>query len=135
MAEWGEGSIIVFDGECVLCSANARFVLRFDRQARFRLAAVQSPVGADICRRFGIDSDDPTTLIVLEGDRALTDSAAVFAIWRGLGWPWRIATMLAIVPRPVRDAAYRLVARNRYRLFGRRDRCWMPAPEYRHRLL
>ena len=88
----GDGPIIVFDAMCVLCSANAAFVLRHDRTGRFRLASMQSPVGAELYRRFGIDPADPETLIVVEGDSALRDSDAVLAIWAGLPRPgtgWR----------------------------------------------
>lgn len=128
-------AIILFDSLCVLCSANAQFVLRRDRRAHFLLASLQSEAGTALCRRFGIDPADPETLILVEGDRARRDSDAVLAIYRGLGWPWRLLTALRIVPRPVRDAAYRWVARNRYRLFGRRAACWAPAERWRERML
>ncbi len=130
-----EGPIIVFDAMCVLCSANAQFVLRFDRHHRFRLASMQGEVGSALYRRFGIDPANPESLIVVDGDRALRDSDAVLAIWRGLGWPWRGAALLRLVPRAVRDPIYRLIARNRYRIFGKRETCWMPSPEQRARLL
>ena len=131
----GEAPIIVFDAECVLCSANAQFVLKHDRRGHFRLAAQQSEAGSALYRRFGIDPADPETLIVVNGSEAARYSDAVFAIARGLGWPWRAACALRAVPRFVRDPIYRLVARNRYRLFGKRETCWMPSPEQRGRLL
>lgn len=127
--------VIVFDAMCVLCSANAQFVLQHDRRGYFRLASMQSEVGAALYRQFGIDPADPDTLIVVESDHALRDSDAIFAIWRGLGWPWRGLAALAIVPRVVRDPLYRWVARNRYRLFGRRETCWMPTAAQRERIL
>ena len=127
--------VIVFDAMCVLCSANARFVLRHDRRGRFRLASMQGEAGAALMRRFGIDPADPDTMIVVEGDRAIRDSDAVLAIARGLGWPWRAAGALALAPRGWRDAAYRWVARRRYRIFGRRETCWLPTPAQRERLL
>lgn len=129
------GPIIVFDAECVLCSGNARFLLRHDRRGNFRLASMQGAAGAALFRRFGVDPADPETMIVVEGDRALRDSDAVLAIWCGLGWPWRALGVAGLVPRGLRDRAYRWVARNRYRLFGRREACWMPTPEQRERLL
>lgn len=129
-------SIIVFDGLCVLCSANARFVLRHDRRGYFRLAAMQGEAGAALMRRSGVDPADPATMIVVEGDRILRDSDAVLAIGRGLGGLWRILAALGgIVPKRLRDALYRWVARNRYRIFGRRETCWLPTPGQRERLL
>lgn len=127
--------IIVFDAECVLCSANAQFVLRYDRRGLFRLASMQGEVGAALYRRFGIDPEQPDTLIVVTGDTALRDSEAVFAIWSGLGWPWRALTLFRVVPRPLRDTIYRFIARHRYRLFGKRETCWIPNPEQADRVL
>ena len=123
------GPIILFDALCVLCSANAQFILRHDSRRRFRLASIQGGIGRELCRRHGIDPDNPDTIVVVTGDHALRDSDAVLAIYAGLGWPWRSASVLRVVPRFVRDPLYRLVARNRYRLFGQREVCWRPAPE------
>jgi len=127
--------VILFDAQCILCSANAQLVLRHDKARRFRLAAMQGEVGAALFRRHGIDPENPDTIIVVQGEHALRDSDAVLAIYAGLGWPWRIAGLLRIIPRPLRDPPYRWIARNRYRLFGRRDTCWVPAPEWTDRLL
>ncbi len=129
------GPIILFDARCVLCSANARFVLRFDRARRFRLAAMQGAVGAELFRRNGLDPADPESILVVDGARVWRDSDAVIAIYAGLGWPWRAAVLARIVPCVVRDPIYRWVARNRYRIFGRRETCWLPAPEFADRLL
>lgn len=130
-----DGPVIVFDALCVLCSANAQFVLRWDRAGVFRLASMQGEVGASLYRRFGIDPSNPESLIVVDGDRALRDSDAVLAIYRGLGWPWRAASMLSLVPRAIRDPLYRWVARNRYRIFGQRETCWIPSREQASRVL
>ncbi|WP_076073084.1 thiol-disulfide oxidoreductase DCC family protein [Sphingomonas montana] len=130
-----EHPIILFDAECVLCSANAQFVLTYDRARRFRLAAMQGPVGADISRRHGIDPANPATILVVQGGHALRDSDAVIAIYAGLGWPWRLAGIARLIPRALRDPAYRWVARNRYRFFGKRTTCWMPRPEDADRVL
>lgn len=127
--------IIVFDAECLLCSANAQFVLRHDRARRFLLASMQGDAGAALYRRFGIDPADPETLILVEDGRVRRDSDAVLAIWAALSWPWRAAAAFRAIPRPLRDAIYRWVARNRYRLSGRRDTCWLPDPKFRDRLL
>jgi predicted DCC family thiol-disulfide oxidoreductase YuxK len=127
--------IIVFDALCVLCSANAQFVLRHDRRGHFRLCSMQGDVGAALYRRFGIDAANPETLIVVVGDTALRDSDAVIAIWSGLGWPWRTLAVVRLIPHFVRDPLYRLMARNRYRLFGKRTTCWVAAPEQLDRML
>ncbi|UIK06461.1 thiol-disulfide oxidoreductase DCC family protein [Neorhizobium galegae] len=129
------GPIIVFDAMCVLCSANAQFVLRHDRAARFRLASMQGEVGAALYRRCGIDPENPETMIVVDGQSVLRDSDAVLAIYDGLGWPWKALSIVRLVPRFIRDPLYRLIARNRYRIFGRREACWLPSPEQARRIL
>lgn len=127
--------VIVFDAECILCSANAQFVVRHDHARRFRLASMQGEVGAALYRRFGIDPADPETMIVVEGEKALRDSDAVLAIYRGLGWPWKALGLLRIVPGFLRNPVYRLIARNRYRIFGRHNACWLPSPDDADRFL
>ena len=130
-----EHPLIVFDGDCVLCSANARFVLRHDRRRRFRLTTAQSPLGAALYRHFGLRADEEGTILVLQSGRLLTDSDAAIAIPAGLGWPWRMAAAARILPRPLRDSLYAWVARNRLRWFGRRETCWVPAPADSDRIL
>jgi predicted DCC family thiol-disulfide oxidoreductase YuxK len=130
-----EGPIVLFDAECVLCSANAQFILRYDRHRRFRLASMQSEVGAALFREHGLDPADPTSILVVEGGKARKDSDAVLRIYEGLGMPWRLAGAVRLVPAALRDPIYRLVARNRYRVFGKRETCWVPSEPYRDRLL
>jgi len=130
-----DGPIILFDAECVLCSANAKFILRNDRHARFRLASMQSELGAALYRAHGIDPADPDSMIVVDGDRARRDSDAVLSIYEGLGFPWNVFSVFRLIPRFVRDPGYRLIARNRYRLFGKRSSCWVAPPEFRSRIL
>lgn len=129
------GPIILFDAECILCSANAQFVLSQDGEKRFRLASMQGEVGSALYRRFGIDPGNPDSIIVVDGEHMLRDSDAVLSIYAGLGWPWKVLSVFRLVPRFIRDPLYLLIARNRYRLFGKRDSCWLPSPEYRDRLL
>nr|WP_255406214.1 DCC1-like thiol-disulfide oxidoreductase family protein [Novosphingobium sp. CF614] len=81
--------IILFDAECVLCSANAQFILTHDRDRRFRLASMQGKTGSALFCRHGIDPTDPDTILVIEGESVLRDSDAVISIYTGLGWPWR----------------------------------------------
>jgi predicted DCC family thiol-disulfide oxidoreductase YuxK len=135
LANPAEGPIVVFDASCVLCSANAQFILRHDRQRRFRLASMQGEVGASLYRKLGIDPNDPETMIVVDGERVFRDSDAVLAIFAGLGWPWRIVVLFRLLPRRIRDRAYRWLARHRYRIFGQRQACWVPSPDYSDRLL
>jgi predicted DCC family thiol-disulfide oxidoreductase YuxK len=128
-------AIILFDAECVLCSANAQFILKHDKSAYFRLASMQGATGAALYRKHGMDPRNPSTMIVIDGNKVRQDSDAVLSIYETLGFPWRLIGLLRIVPRILRDPAYRWIARNRYRLFGKRESCWVPSPEYKSRML
>jgi predicted DCC family thiol-disulfide oxidoreductase YuxK len=130
-----EGPIILFDAKCVLCSRNAAFVLKHDRSGRFRLASMQGATGSGLFRKHGMDPADPTSILVVDGDHVRKDSDAVLSIYEGLGFPWRAVGMLRIIPAFLRDPVYNWVARNRYRIFGKREACWVPSPEHRDRVL
>ena len=127
-------AVIVFDAQCVLCSANAQLILRRDRKRIFHLASMQSEAGSALMQANGLNPADPETLIVVAGDRVLRNSDAVLYIYRRLGWPWRAAGAARIVPKILRDGAYRWIARNRYRWFGKREQCWVPNAADRHRI-
>lgn len=129
------GSIVLFDAECVLCSANAQFILKHDKISRFYLASMQGAVGAALFRRHGLNPSDPTSILVIEEAGVRKDSDAVIAIYEGLGFPWRLVSLLRLAPAFLRDPVYRFVARHRYRVFGKRATCWVPADRYRSRML
>lgn len=127
--------VIVFDGVCLLCSGWVRFLLNVDRRAIYRFAAMQSEAGRALLARHGLDADDPDSFLLVTPTRAWTDSDAIVQVLCGLGGMWRLAAALRAVPRGLRDPLYRLVARNRYRLFGRRATCAVPDAATRARFL
>jgi predicted DCC family thiol-disulfide oxidoreductase YuxK len=136
----GAGPLILYDGACGLCHGLCRFVLARDRRARFRFAALQGELAGAVLGRHGRDPRDLDTLyLVLDpggpGERLLARSDAVLAILRGLGGVWRLSGALRIVPRRLRDLGYGVVARRRYRWFGRDDACPLPDPRHRARFL
>lgn len=129
-------SVIVFDGVCVLCSRWVYFVLRHDRQCLYRFAAMQSEIGRALLTQHGIDPDDPFSFLLLEHDRAYTDTEAIARVLYSFGAGWTfLAGLMRVVPKSIRDASYRYVARRRYRLFGRRDVCFVPSPDTADRFL
>lgn len=127
--------VLVFDGHCVLCSASARFVLRHDRAGAFRFLAAQSPLGQALYVHFGLDPAALASVLLLDRGRPWTRSDAALAALRRLGGPWAVLAWLRLIPRPLRDGAYDLIARHRYRLFGRRAACDLPDPARTPRLL
>lgn len=127
--------LIVFDGECVLCSAFVRFVFRHDRQGRFRFTMAQSTLGQALYRHYGLDPGDFETNLALRNGILHTKMASFAAVMAGLGWPWRALSVVRLIPRPIGNWLYNRIARNRYRLFGRYDACRVPAPELRARVI
>lgn len=132
----GTGSaVIVFDGVCALCNRWVRFLLHFDRKGRYRFAAMQGQQGSAMLRAHGLDPQDPMSFLLLDAQGTWTDTDAILRVLAGLGGGWRLSGVLKVLPRGLRDAAYRALARNRYRWFGRHDACHLPAPEQAARFL
>jgi predicted DCC family thiol-disulfide oxidoreductase YuxK len=122
--------LILFDGVCVLCSRGCRFVDRRDRRGYFRYVPIQHEEGRAIAVQLGIDPDQPDSFAFVHDGLASTKSEAALRIARELPrWGW--VSLFLLVPRTVRDFVYDLIARNRYRLFGRTDACALPTAERR----
>ncbi len=128
-------SIVLFDGVCNLCNGAVQFIIHRDPGGRFAFASLQSAAGQARLRQFELSTDAFDTFVLVEGGKAYTRSTAALRIARQLPGAWRLLYALMIVPRPVRDWVYGLVARNRYRLFGRRDACLIPTPELKAKFL
>lgn len=126
--------IIYFDGFCGLCDRFVQFVLRRDRAARYRFAPLQGSTAGERVPP-SLDPRTSQTVILEDAGRFRVRSDAALAILSGLGGPWRLAGLLRVIPRPLRDAIYDLVARNRERWFGRRAECRVPQPDERDRFL
>jgi predicted DCC family thiol-disulfide oxidoreductase YuxK len=124
--------LFVFDGHCVLCSTGASWLMRH-AGGRVRFASAQSPLGAALCRHFDMDPDK-TYLLVANG-AASGESTGYLRLCRLLGGRWRLLLLFGLIPRVVRDRAYGIVARNRYRWFGKVDQCAILSKEERAQLL
>lgn len=133
--------LVVFDGHCGLCNGAVRWFLRRDRRDRLRFVASEAPAAAGLLVRCGLTVSEQNTIVVLRGaeterPQALVRSAAVAALLAQLPPPWPFwAGVLQVIPRPVRDLGYRLVARSRYRIWGRLAACPLPAAEERAKFL
>ena len=134
MTAWPDDDVILYDGVCVFCSRWMRFVGSRDVAARFRLTAIQSPYGTRLAQVFGIDTNDPDTNAVVHGGIAYFKSDGALTVLSHLP-RWRWTRVLFLVPKPLRDAVYNLVARNRYRIFGKFDACFVPDADMRARVV
>lgn len=127
--------VIVFDGDCVLCSGFFRFVVTRDTRRLYSFAIAQSSFGEALYAHFGLKPADYDTNLVLRDGCLTTRLDAFAAVMSDLGWPWRALSVVRWLPRPIADRLYERIARNRYRLFGRRDICLVPGPDVRARFI
>jgi predicted DCC family thiol-disulfide oxidoreductase YuxK len=127
--------IMLFDGVCNFCNASVNFLLDHDPEQRLRFAALQSAAGQRLLRHFRLRAADFDTLVLVEGPHCYVRSTAALRIAARLNGPWRFLAALLLVPTFLRDYAYEVVARNRYRWFGKSESCRMPIPELRQRFL
>jgi predicted DCC family thiol-disulfide oxidoreductase YuxK len=127
--------VILFDGECNLCSRSVQFIIKRDPRVRFRFAALQSPAGQRLLEACGADARGADSVVLLEGPNCYTRSDAALRIARRLSGAWPLLGALMVVPRPLRDRVYDAIARNRFRWFGRADACLVPTPALRDRFL
>lgn len=140
MSETKSNPIILYDGVCGLCNRLVQFVLKRDKRDYFRFAALQSGLASTTLQRHGRDSRDLDTvyLVVDYGqptERLLARSDAVLFLLNQLGGIWKLAAFGKIMPRFLRELAYKLVARNRYRVFGKYESCMLPEPKHRTKFL
>lgn len=128
--------IIVFDGVCSLCSGAMHFIIKRDPYAIFRFAALQSDAGSRLLRQHGLDPAEATSMLLVKDGKAYLKSDAVQQIAKILPWPWKAGYMLlALIPHSFRNWAYDFIARNRYRWFGKKERCTVLSAEISARFL
>ena len=127
-------AIVLFDGVCNFCNGSVNFIIKHDRKKRFSFAPLQSETGIALRAKYEIP-DDVDSIILIENGRAYIHSTAGLRIARRLGGIWSLAYVFIVVPAFIRDTAYKLFAKYRYKLFGRRDACMLPTPDVRERFL
>lgn len=123
--------IILYDGVCNLCDFAVRFIIPRDPEAKFCFASLQG----DFAKKLLKSPPLLHSVILVEGEKIYEHSTAMLRIASQLKFPWNLLGFLRIIPRPIRDAAYGLIARNRYRWFGKQETCLLPRPEWKTRFL
>jgi predicted DCC family thiol-disulfide oxidoreductase YuxK len=127
--------IILFDGVCNLCSAFLKFVYKFDSKKIYKFAWIQEDKGNEILRWLNLPTNDFKTIVLIENGQAFFKSVAFLKIVRKLQFPWPLLSVGRIIPNFIRDWIYDSVARNRYRLFGKKDHCLVPTGDLLDRFL
>jgi predicted DCC family thiol-disulfide oxidoreductase YuxK len=128
-------NIVLFDGVCNLCSGAVQFILRNDPKGIFRFASLQSDIGQKLLEQHNLPTEIISTIVLIEGGRSYTRTTAALRIARRLRGAWPMAYAAILIPAPLRNLVYSLVARNRYRWFGKAEHCMLPKPEFKQRFL
>jgi predicted DCC family thiol-disulfide oxidoreductase YuxK len=129
------GGIVLFDGTCAFCEGSVKFIARRDPAKYFRFGASQTPQARELLAQHGYTRESARSLILIEDGEVYLRSTASLRIARRLRWPWSMAGAFLIIPRPVRDAVYRVIAAVRHRIAGTSNACEIPPPEIRERMI
>ena len=130
-----DDAIVIFDGYCNFCSRSVLFIIKRDRKGHFRFAASQTREGKKVIERYRIGELAQQSLLLIEDGNVYRKSTAALRIARRLQHGWRLCYVFMIIPRGLRDLLYEGIARNRYKVFGKRDLCFIPEPAIRERFL
>lgn len=128
-------AIILFDGVCNLCNRSVQTVIRFDKKNSFQFASLQSNQGQALLKQYGLSEKELSSFVLIQHNKAITRSSAALTVARQLSGPIKILYAFMIVPAFIRDGVYNMIARNRYKWFGKQDTCMIPTPELKARFL
>jgi len=127
--------IIIFDGVCNFCSASLMFIYKRDKEGLFKFSTVQSPKGKTLLQLYDLPTDDYESLVYIDYGQPYYKSDAILKIASYLPWPWPAARILKVIPRIIRDSCYDVIAKNRYKIRGKRKRCMLPTGDLMSRFI
>lgn len=127
--------IILFDGVCNLCNRSIQFVLKHDKQKHFRFAALQSAAGQALLKKYNLPETIFNSFVLIKDGKLYLKSTAALIVAKELNGPIKILYAFIIVPAFIRNAVYNLIAKNRYKWFGKKDSCMIPTPDIQSRFL
>lgn len=127
--------IILFDGVCNLCNSSVQFVIERDKKDTFLFSSLQSEFGQKILKKNNMNQEEFDSILLVENDKIYQKSDAALRIAKDLDSPWNLLYVFIIFPRFIRDFGYELIAKNRYKWFGKQESCWLPTPELRSKFL
>lgn len=126
--------VILFDGVCNFCDASVQFILQRDPKETFHFASIQSEAGQELLRKYNVPAN-MDSMILIENDKVYYKSSAALRISRHLQGAWKLLYVFMVVPSPIRNLVYDVIAKNRYKWFGQKESCMLPPPNVRKRFL
>jgi predicted DCC family thiol-disulfide oxidoreductase YuxK len=130
-----EAHILLFDGVCNLCNSIVQFTIKRDPKEKFKFASLQSESGQALLKKFGLPTDDFDSFVFINEDKYFLKSSAGLHVLKELGGVWKLFYVFIIFPSPLRDFVYNIIAKTRYKIFGKRDTCMIPTPRLKQRFL
>lgn len=130
-----DNKIVLFDGVCNLCNSSVQFIIKRDKKKQFRFASLQGNFGQQFLKKNKLPADNFNSFILLENETVYTRSTAALRMLKHLGGGWRLMYGFIVLPKFIRDGIYNLIARNRYKWFGKRESCMIPTADVRERFL
>jgi predicted DCC family thiol-disulfide oxidoreductase YuxK len=130
-----EAPVILFDGVCNFCNYWVNFAIKRDRKKKLRFTSLQGETAKQLLPQYNINTTSLSSVIFIDKGVAFTQSSAAIRICKYLDGGWKLFYGLMIIPKFIRDFFYNVIARNRYRWFGKKETCMIPAPELRERFL
>ncbi len=127
--------IILFDGVCNLCNSSVQYVIKHDSNAIFSFASLQGETGQQLLKQYNLSPSDLNSFVLIKDDKAYTRSTAALTVAKQLTGITKLLYGFIIVPRFIRDAVYNMIAKNRYKWFGKKDSCMIPTPALKSRFL
>lgn len=129
------GDIVLFDGVCNLCNGLVRFIIKRDRAGKFKFASLQSEIGQQWLKRFGIAKNEFESFVLIQGDKYYVKSTGILKMLWKLDGIWKFFYVFISIPHLVRDFVYDMIAKSRYRIFGKRETCMIPTAKLKDRFL
>jgi len=127
--------IVLFDGVCNLCNSSVQFLIRHDKKGVFKFASLQSESGQALLQKFNLPVNNFNSFVFIEGEKPYLRSSAALKVASYLGGFWKVLQILWIFPPFIRDGVYNLIAKNRYKWFGKKTECMIPTPELKAKFL
>ena len=127
--------IVLFDGVCNLCSNSVQFILKRDKKNQFIFGSLQGKAGQQYLAKYNLPANTFNSFMLVEDETLHTLSTAALRMLRHLGGGWSLLYAFIIVPKFIRDAIYKWIAKNRYNWFGKKDACWIPTPALKAKFL
>jgi predicted DCC family thiol-disulfide oxidoreductase YuxK len=127
--------IVLFDGVCNLCSNSVQFILKRDKKNQFLFGSLQGEYGQKMLKKYDLPASEFNSFMLIEGEKLYTKSSGALRMLKHLGGAWSLLYGFMIIPKFIRDGVYNMIAKNRYKWFGKKNECWLPRPEWKSRFL